>query len=93
MRLFVVMAGAVGGLATCGVAAAMDRSCAVTEVAPGVKMRSGSCSNVFDKRPQPYQEVEPAPAPLMTGRPATLRFGNTEVRMGGHARFEMQKGH
>jgi hypothetical protein len=56
-------------------------------------MRSGSCSNVFESRPQPYQDVAPAPAPLMTGRPATLRFGNTEVRMGGHARFEMPKGH
>ncbi|PSC03013.1 hypothetical protein SLNSH_21130 [Alsobacter soli] len=92
MRFLVIVAGTVGSLAA-GEAMAMDRSCAVTEVAPGVKMRSGSCSNVFDSRPQPYQEVSPQTVgPLMTGRPATLRFGNSEVRMGGQARFEMQRG-
>ncbi|WP_460451638.1 hypothetical protein [Alsobacter sp. SYSU BS001988] len=90
MRMLILAVGAVGGLMSSGSADAMDRACAVTEVAPGVKMRSGVCSNLFETHPQ--RRAEPTSAiPYMSGQPTGMRFGDTEIRVGGSARFEMQQ--
>jgi hypothetical protein len=90
MRMLILAAGAVGGLMASATADAMDRNCAVTEVAPGVKMRSGSCSNLFEAHPQ--RRAEPTSAiPYMSGQPTSMRFGETEIRVGGSARYEMQQ--
>jgi hypothetical protein len=90
MRMLILAAGALGGLMAAGSADAMDRNCAVTEVAPGVKMRSGACSNLFGIHPQ--RRAEPTSAiPYMSGQPTSMRIGDTEIRMGGSARFEMQQ--
>jgi hypothetical protein len=74
-------------------ALALDQgACTVTEVAPGVKMRSAPCSNPFASpfaAPQQPRRPEALPAGARTN---TLRFGDTEIRTGGSARFETQGG-
>jgi len=81
-----LLVSTVFGMAAAGPALAAER-CTVVEVAPGVKMRSGACSNPFRQDFAPTRRADT----LQTGsRPAVMRYGETEIRTGGSVRFEMQ---
>lgn len=87
--LALVPLSALGAFAP-SLASASDQRCAVTEVAPGVKMRSQNCP-LFYAHPAGHQDAADLPPGMMRSPPEanTFRFGNTEVRIGGRVRGDV----
>jgi hypothetical protein len=73
-------------------AGAQAQSCTITEVAPGVKMRSAPCSNPFGSPFAPPTTVHRQEAMPAGVRSSTFRYGETEIRMGGGVRYDYQAG-
>ncbi|MCP8939886.1 hypothetical protein NK718_15260 [Alsobacter sp. SYSU M60028] len=85
---YVVALVALGAFAPA--AHASDSRCAVTEVAPGVKMRNANCP-MFYARPQDRPASVDLPSDMFRTPPEanTFRFGSTELRVQGRVRGEM----
>lgn len=79
-----------GAIAPGSVAMSAEERCAVTEVAPGVKMRAANCP-MFYARPVDHSSSSDLPSAVMQAPPQanSFRFGNTEVRVQGRVRGEM----
>ena len=85
----ITLAG-LGAVAPGAFAQADDARCAVTEVAPGVKMRAANCP-MFYARPVDHSTSSNLPSAVMQAPPQanSFRFGNTEVRIQGRVRGDM----
>ena len=85
----ITLAG-LGAVAPGVFAQADDARCAVTEVAPGVKMRAANCP-MFYARPVDHSTSGSLPSAVMQAPPQanSFRFGNTELRVQGRVRGEM----
>lgn len=79
-----------GAFAPGAMAQTAEARCAVTEVAPGVKMRAQNCP-MFYARPAGQATTNELPSAVMNGPPQanSFRFGNTELRVQGRVRGEM----